>query len=232
MIVFFKKGIMTFIDTLHKNLEKWHLLKHPFYQAWNEGSLSQDTLIDYAKEYYHHVKAFPRYLSQIHTLCDDLPSRQVLLHNLVDEESGEKNHPELWMQFLEGLAQHRLVDAHPVKKSTQRLVHGFFKLVKKDYATGLGALYAYERQTPSVAESKMKGLKEHYGIEDSKTVEFFDVHKGADVWHTQELVGLIEKLDTPAKQRVYDGAKNGAKLLWGFLDGMMESQPHACCPVH
>ena len=29
-------------------------------------------------EYYHHVSAFPRYISQIHTLCDDILSRQVL----------------------------------------------------------------------------------------------------------------------------------------------------------
>jgi pyrroloquinoline-quinone synthase len=57
----------------------------------------------YAKEYYYHVAAFPRYISSIHSLCPELKARQILLGNLVEEEQGEENHPELWNVSPKGL---------------------------------------------------------------------------------------------------------------------------------
>jgi pyrroloquinoline-quinone synthase len=218
---------MKFHENLNNALEELHLLKHPFYQAWNMGALSQETLQTYAKEYYHHVAAFPRYISQIHALCGDIKARQVLLDNLIDEEKGEDNHPELWLRFTEGLGISREnIAKEPELKLTKELVDGFFKLVQEDYATGLGALYAYERQTPEVAKSKIDGLKKHYNIHDERTLQFFEVHGHTDVWHTEELVSLIDKLGDSEKDKVAIGAQKGARLLWGFLDGMMEC--HEC----
>lgn len=211
---------MEFITYLNKNLETWFLLQHKFYQSWSQGKLTTEILGLYAREYYHHVAAFPRYISQIHTLCDNIQDRQVLLDNLIDEERGENNHPELWLRFVEGICNSRSVTAVPQLETTKELVNGFFELVKTDYATGLGALYAYERQTPAIAHSKIDGLKNHYNIHDSRAIEFFTLHEKADEWHTEELVRLICKLDEQFQQRVYHGAIEGAKLLWQFLDGV------------
>ena len=61
---------------------------------------------------------------------------------------------------------------------------GYYNLVKSDFATGLGALYAYERQTPEVSKSKIDGLKAHYGVTDDKSLQFFTVHMKADEWHS------------------------------------------------
>src|SRR4028118_2002567 len=36
------------------------MLSHPFYQAWTDGTLPLDTLRQYARQYFHHVEAFPR----------------------------------------------------------------------------------------------------------------------------------------------------------------------------
>jgi pyrroloquinoline-quinone synthase len=55
-----------FSKELNAKLDEFHLLKHPFYQAWNEGKLSREIIKDYAEQYYHHVKAFPRYISATH----------------------------------------------------------------------------------------------------------------------------------------------------------------------
>ena len=41
------------------------LLTHPFYLAWARGELSKEALSDYARQYYHHVAAFPTYLSAV-----------------------------------------------------------------------------------------------------------------------------------------------------------------------
>ena len=217
---------MTFIKTLNAELDSWNLLNHPFYKSWNSGELSRETLQTYAKEYYHHVAAFPRYLSGIHFQCDDLQTRQVLLGNLIEEEQGPENHPELWKQFAKGLGVTASeLEEKPKILETKALVDGYYDLVKSDFATGLGALYAYERQTPEVSKSKIDGLKAHYGITDASSLQFFTVHMEADEWHSEECANLIEKLDESSKQKATAGALDGAKLLWNFLSGM---ETHAC----
>lgn len=213
---------MEFIDNLNNGLEEWFLLKHPFYQAWNKGDISVEALGVYAQEYYHHVSAFPRYISQIHALCSNIRWRQTLLANLVEEEQGDENHPELWMRFVEGISGSRDCGESPRLEQTKRLVDGFFDLTRLDYASGLGALYSYERQTAAVSCAKIDGLMTHYGITDPRTLKFFVVHSEVDEWHTEELVGLINDLDPASQRQLYEGAMHGAKLLWGFLDGMSE----------
>lgn len=213
---------MSFIDSLNKKLAELHLLNHPYYQKWNMGELTITNLQTYAREYYHHVAAFPRYISAIHSRCSDLQMRQVLLDNLIEEEKGEENHPELWQRFTEGLGGLRVAAADlPKITQTKDLVDGYFSLVETDYATGLGALYAYERQTPEVSKSKIDGLKKFYHITDEKTLKFFEVHMEADEWHAEEVAGLIASLSPADQEKAAYGAQAGAQLLWGFLDGMM-----------
>src|SRR5881296_4152355 len=91
------------LDKIDNDIAKKHLLKHPFYLAWTRGELNKEALTDYAKQYYHHVAAFPTYLSAVHAKCDNQPTRKQILANLIDEEAGSPNHPELWKQFAESL---------------------------------------------------------------------------------------------------------------------------------
>jgi pyrroloquinoline-quinone synthase len=214
---------MIFLTQLNAALDNYHLLKHPFYEhLWNCGLLKNSTLQTYATEYYHHVAAFPRYISAIHSRCAALADRQVLLGNLIEEEQGSENHPELWARFAEGLGVQREMLTEPAQYSaTQKLVDGYFALTDMGYAEGLGALYAYERQTPAVAKSKIAGLKEFYNVSDEKSLQFFTVHQAADEWHSDECAQLIEKLDHEGQKRAEFGALQGAKLLWGFLDQMV-----------
>ena len=88
------------IDSL---IQAKNLLNHPFYQAWTRGELSQECLIEYAKEYYHHVKAFPRYISAIHSRTEEASTRKHLLNNLIEEEAGSANHPDLWKSVAQSL---------------------------------------------------------------------------------------------------------------------------------
>src|SRR5438874_8807905 len=92
-----------YLDNIDDDIAAKHLLKHPFYLAWTRGELSRAALADYAGQYYHHVAAFPTYLSAVHSSCDDQATRQQLLDNLTDEEAGSPNHPELWLQFASGI---------------------------------------------------------------------------------------------------------------------------------
>ncbi len=81
----------------------------------------------------------------------------------------------------------------------------------------MGALYAYERQIPEVSKSKIEGLKKHYSISDERSLQFFTVHMHADKWHSEEYANLIADLSEEEQEKAMQGAKKGAKLLWGFL---------------
>ena len=96
-----------YLDNIDNNIAEKHLLKHAFYLAWARGELSKDALTDYAQQYYHHVAAFPTYLSAVHSNCEDQAIRKQLLDNLIDEEAGSPNHPDLWKEFAQSLSKQK-----------------------------------------------------------------------------------------------------------------------------
>lgn len=210
------------------------MLAHPFYQAWEQGKLSLETLREYAGQYYHHVRAFPRYISATHSLCDSLESRQVLLDNLIDEERGDQHHPGKWRNFAIGLGwNEETVEHAAAKPHTQALVDTFMSVARSSYAAGLAALFVYEQQIPAVARTKAEGLRTFYGINDDQTLDYFTLHAEVDVVHseaTRALVDALPLVDAPEAER---GAKAAADALWKFLDGMYEihaaQSPQAKC---
>lgn len=206
---------------LNQQLDQWHLLKHPFYQAWTAGSLTFDHLRTYACQYYHQVSAFPRYVSATHANCESLANRQVLLENLMEEEQGPNNHAALWLKFAASLGISETTVKNTTKfPETKQLIATFLSLCQSSYAKGLGALYAYERQVPDVASSKIAGLKKHYGITAETSIKFFQVHIQSDVAHTQDTAALIQQLDTPDQQQAYNAAITIASAVWDLLTGI------------
>jgi pyrroloquinoline-quinone synthase len=217
-------------------LARYELLKHPFYQSWQQGELTQATLQCYARQYLHHVNAFPTYLSRIHSHSTNLEQRQIILRNLMEEEGVDANgkaHPVLWEQFAEGLGVTKANMNVAPFANTQKLLDTFKKLADQSYAAGLGALYAYERQIPEIAKTKIKGLKEFYNIHDQATLEFFEVHQKADEWHSQEVEALIAKLSPSERAVAEQAAITAAAALWDFLTGIEEvrTDKKSCC-VH
>jgi pyrroloquinoline-quinone synthase len=210
------------IAILDARISERSMLKHPFYQAWTAGTLSRERLQNYAVEYYRHVAAFPRYLSAIHSRCADIATRQALLENLIEEERGAENHPELWLRFAEaiGLARERVLEAS-TSASSIGLVDEFTRLAASGHIpSGLAALYAYESQIPAVATAKIDGLKRFYGITDERGLSFFAVHEKADVWHARAGADLIAQHCATARDRelAIDAADRALAALWSLLD--------------
>ena len=50
------------LDKIDAAIAGKSLLKHPFYQDWQAGKLSRESLQLYAAQYYRHVEAFPKHL--------------------------------------------------------------------------------------------------------------------------------------------------------------------------
>jgi pyrroloquinoline-quinone synthase len=209
---------------LDRKVAERAMLDHPFYQAWTEGRLPLDTLRAYARQYFHHVEAFPRAVSAVHSSCDDRDGRRMLAANLAEEEgldAGKQDHASLWLMFACGLGESEAaVRAQSLNAETWALIETFRKLSRQSYAAGLGALYAYESQFPGVARAKIEGLIERYGIDDEETLRFFRVHESADVEHSAVCRALLDRLPDRERSEAIAAGEELAGALWTFLSGV------------
>jgi pyrroloquinoline-quinone synthase len=219
------------LDKIDNDIAEKHLLKHPFYLAWTRGELTKAALTDYAKQYYHHVAAFPTYLSAVHANCDDQPTRKQILCNLIDEEAGSPNHPELWKQFADALGVDDVDLAKMAKEPETRELIETFRAVcdNESTAEGLAALYAYESQIPAICESKIDGLKKHYGFTEPKGYEYFSVHIEADKEHSAvEREMLSAYIDNQNADSVRASVNRVLDALWKMLSGVCRRHAIAC----
>ena len=212
-----------YLDKIDNDVAVKHLLKHPFYLAWTRGELSKEALADYARQYYHHVAAFPTYLSAVHAKCDDQATRKQLLSNLIDEEAGSPNHPALWLKFAEGLGVSDVNKPSAEKwPETKSLIDTFRSVCGNgSTAEGLTALYAYESQIPAICESKIDGLKKHYGFTDPEHYRYFTVHIDADREHSAaERKMLAVHIDNRNLETVKASVNRVLDALWEMLSGV------------
>jgi pyrroloquinoline-quinone synthase len=206
----------------------YNLLAHPFYQAWSRGDLTRDDLREYAAEYWHHVSAFPTYLSALHSRLPDTELRREVLRNLSEEEGTDsptaRPHSDLWMDFAEGMGATRsAVQSHAVQPEMAALLATFRSAMQEPTpAAALAALYAYESKVPAIAVTKAEGLAKHYDA-DAATARYFTLHQTADVAHASVWRELIDKqlaLDPSAAEAALASAERSARALWTALDGV------------
>jgi len=219
-----------FFDQLEAAIAKYDLLCHPFYRAWAAGELTRDDLREYARQYYHHVEAFPCYLAELALRLDEGELRRAVLANMCDEKgtdgvSGRDSvpHSELWLDFAEGMGARRDMILHLPVAEVRELIRYFHRVASEGTPDeALAAFYAYESQVPRVAKEKERGLREMYGAGD-KTCGYFALHATADIYHSNVWRMQLEKrvAENPeAARAVLAAAEQTAKLLWQALDGI------------
>ena len=221
-----------YLDKIDNDIAAKHLLKHPFYLAWTRGELSKEALTDYARQSYHHVAAFPTYLSAVHANCDDQATRKQLLNNLIDEEAGSPNHPELWKKFADGLgvgdAELAQTEKQPETKNLIR--HVPFSLWQRINGGRSCEHFTHTRaKFPSICESKIDGLKNHYGFTKPEHYEYFTVHIEADREHSAaEREMLSRYLDDHNFESVKVSVNRVLDALWEMLSGVCRRHAIAC----
>lgn len=214
------------LQSIDAAIESRHVLKHPFYVAWQRGELSPEALRTYAAQYYRHVAAFPTYISALHARCDDLATRQTLLRNLRDEEEGPDHHPGLWLRFATavGCEPGDAESAEPLPETAAAIAAFRDAVGNGPVERGLAALYAYESMVPEVAGEKIHGLAEHYGVEGSPGTDYFEVHRTLDVEHAEEsraaLAERLERTTTGEREEAVRGAEIALDAVNRLLDGV------------
>jgi pyrroloquinoline-quinone synthase len=214
------------VDELDALVAEWHLLKHPFYQAWTAGTLDRSNLQLYAQQYYQHVRAFPEHLRALAARSTD-GLRPLVEENLAEEEYPGRTHPQLWREFAAavGVSEAELDSAAPLP-GTRTLVETYERLSRTgSRAEAVAAFYAYEAQVPEIATQKINGLRRHYGVEDARGLAYFAVHEEADVGHRAAWRGWLSRQPAEAKGEALRAAEIALRALWGALDAVSPACP-------
>lgn len=218
-----------FFAQLDSRINKHDLLCHPFYKAWSAGELTREDLREYARDYFHHVEAFPSYLDEFSSRIEDEQLRRVVFMNRDDEmgSGGARAHADLWLDFVEGMGGSREMSGHIPAKAVSDLMDSFHDIARNGSAEeALAAFYAYESQVPRVSQEKARGLREMYGA-DEKACGYFALHTTADLFHSRiwrhQLAKLVER-NPEASEKALAAGEKAAKALWNALDGIEEKR--------
>ena len=182
---------MNIIKKIDEMIETRSLLKHPFYQMWSDGKLSQDTLAGYSKEYFQLVKAVPSFMTPI---IEQAPNSAI--SELIANQQEESDHVKLWIDFAGeiGVSEDELMQYTGLTK-TRKAVSDLNELMNT-YEGGACAMYAFEKEIPKISQTKLDGLAKFYGITGDEATEYFKLHTEADIRHSASWRTILEKSST------------------------------------
>jgi len=209
------------LEKIDAAIAEKNLLKHPFYQDWQAGKLSRESLQLYAAQYYRHVEAFPKHLRVLAARADE-SLKPVVLENLAEEENPAAPHPQLWRDFAAALGvSEEDITSSPSLPGTQNVVHTFRDIcATRPIAEAVAALYAYEAQVPEIAATKMDGLNRFYGINDTQGTAYFAVHEEADMAHRAAWRDWLVENASGGEEQILASTRDALNALWGALDAV------------
>lgn len=200
---------MSIKEKLNSIVAQRDLLKHPFYKAWNAGTLPVQDLQTYAREYGAFIGLLP-----------------IAWDAMQDPETAreEAEHADLWRDFAGALGA-RLngkVEVAEVKALMETASRLF-----KDPVTGAGAMYAFEAQQPATAKSKLAGLKAHYSLPPA-VEPYFEIHSHNE-HEAAKLLARIGTFSGDDRIRSAEACAEMADALWNALSGIFGQERMQNC---
>lgn len=210
----------------------------PLYAQMVEGSMPREAVAHWAGQVYLFVREFKRFLSAIHSNCDEPEAELFIIENLW-EEAGEgkpgRDHPSLMRRLVVALGTpaERVdrLEPDPATRSTLDYFHGLCRQawwVEALAAVGIGVegspLAREGREGPPLAELAAMILKDRYGLAD-EDVEFFSLHLHDDVEHSRRTMEIIRRhARTPeARERIMDRVREAAERITAWMEGVREA---------
>ena len=207
---------MNTIQKIDEMIEEKSLLKHPFYQMWSDGKLTQDSLAGYSKEYFQLVKAVPSFMTLIIEKAPDSVTGE-----LVENKQEETDHIRPWIAFAGelGISEDDL-ESYSGTAKTQKAVSDLGGLMGT-FDGGACAMYAFEKEIPKISQTKLDGLAEFYGMTGSKATEYFRLHTEADIRHAASWRNIL-KASSVGYDSLVDIAGRSISAQNLLLDGCYE----------
>jgi pyrroloquinoline-quinone synthase len=202
---------MNFFDRLEQARQRHDVLTHSFYERWSAGELTRDELTVYAGQYRHAVQALADASANAARAAEPAVRVQLELH-----AAEEDAHVNLWDGFGGAVAATR-DDATPETEACATAWAG----EGRDFLGHLVVLYAIESGQPAISETKLTGLREHYGIDDERGTGYFRLHATLDHEHAAAARELIEERLADADQdSLLAEAEAVLAANWDLLDGV------------
>ena len=211
----------TLLESLDALIAEHHLLKHPFYRAWMQGTLSMESLQLYAEQYYLHVRAFPENLKRLASRTTG-PVAKLVEDNLAEELDPSAPHLLLWRQFAlaVGVSEAELEGVRPLP-GIAALLDTFDEVAAQgSIPEAVASFYAFEAQVPEISAQEISALRRFYNMTEPRALAYFSVHEEVDVRHRaawREWLATQKEADTFT---VLCAAERSLKALWGALDAV------------
>ena len=182
---------MNIVKKIDEMIEERSLLKHPFYQTWSDGKLTQEALAGYSKEYFQLVKAVPSFMTPI---IEKAPEGVVA--ELIENQQEESDHIRPWIDFAGelGISEDEL-NSYTGLAKTRKAVSELGELMNT-FEGGAAAMYAFEKEIPKISQTKLDGLAEFYGMTTKEATEYFKLHTEADIRHAASWRNILDKSTT------------------------------------
>jgi len=191
---------MNMIKRIDEMIEERSLLKHPFYQMWSDGKLTQESLAGYSKEYFQLVKAVPSFMAPI---IDKAP--ESVTDELIANQQEESDHIAPWVNF-----------AGELGISADELTVSNLGKLMNTFEGGSCAMYAFEKEIPKISQTKLDGLAEFYGMTSKEATEYFELHTEADVRHAaswRNILAMSPSSDSDSLIEIADKSISAQNLL-------------------
>jgi len=190
---------MELIDRIDEARERWDVLRHPFYARWERGELTREELAHYAGEYRHAVVALAR---AAEAAGNEQHARE------------EFDHIGLWDDFAGAL------DARLDRAPSPETRGGADAWARHDRLEALAVLYAIESAQPAIAETKLRGLVEHFGFAEGPATEYFALHAKRDIEHAAEARDALAAASPRDEDGLVAAAEAALRTNWELLDGV------------
>jgi pyrroloquinoline-quinone synthase len=210
----------------------------PVYGPMLEGRLTRPKLAHWANQVYLYVRPFKRFLSAIHSNCDDPDAEAFIIENLW-EEVGEgrpgRDHPAIMRRLPVALGvPPGEVDRLAPDPETQATIEYFHRLCRESWwvealaAVGIGVEGSFlarpGREIPPAAIGLAPILRDKYGLSE-EAVEFFALHGVDDVEHSRRAMEIVRRhTATPQERdRVTAAVRAAAERLTAWMRAVMEA---------
>ena len=204
---------MEFWSRLEDVRNRWNVLEHPFYTRWSAGELTREELATYAGEYRHAVLALAE--AAAGAAAQAGPE---LAPGLRAHAAEEASHVPMWDDFARAFGGE--LDRAPAAE-TADCARAWAGDGERDLLTSLVALYAIESGQPAISQTKLDGLRAHYGVEEGPATAYFTLHAELDKEHAAAERKLIEpRLAGADADALLAEAERVLEANWRLLDGV------------
>jgi pyrroloquinoline-quinone synthase len=204
---------VNFWDRMQQLRADHDVLNHPFYVRWSAGELSAEELARYGGEYRHAVVALAEAAA---SAAATAPSE--LRPGLGAHAREEAEHVAVWDDFARAVGAD--LDRRPLPE-TVACAETWAGSADRSLLRSLVAVYAIEAGQPAISETKLAGLRAHYGVDAAPGTTYFELHAERDHEHAAAGRELIDRLRSDADEaELLVEAEAVLTANWSLLDGI------------